>query len=164
MVGIPPELVADYVHDVIQADRTAYTIHVVERMQVMGVVVASENWRERPTLPLPAQLLLEAARTVGEKPGSIRYRLISLWPIGPKNGPANDFERRGLEQVQQTPERPYTGIAEKTTGRYFEAIYADRAVTQACIGCHNAHTDSPRRDFKRGDVMGGIIISVPLGK
>src|SRR5439155_1592098 len=80
-VGIPPETVADYVHDVIEADRTFYTIHVVDRMQVRGIVVASENWEERGTLPLPAQFLMEAARLVGEKGNGVRYRLISLWPI-----------------------------------------------------------------------------------
>jgi len=36
-------------------------------------------------------------------------------------------------------------------------------VAQACVGCHNAHANSPRRDFKLNDVMGGIVITVPLG-
>jgi hypothetical protein len=48
--------------------------------------------------------------------------------------------------------------------RYFEAVYADLAVTQACIGCHNAHPDSPKRDFKLNDVMGAIVISIQLGQ
>lgn len=30
--GIPPETVTDYIHAVIEADRTVYTVHVVERM------------------------------------------------------------------------------------------------------------------------------------
>jgi hypothetical protein len=162
-VGIPPETVADYVHDVIEADRTFYTIHVVDRMQVRGIVVASENWEERGTLPLPAQFLLEAARLVGEKRNGIRYRLISLWPIKTRNGPATELERIGLEQVQKNPDRPYTGIVTKGAGRFFQAVYADRAVAQACIGCHNAHPNSPRRDYKRNDVMGGIVITIPLG-
>ena len=41
--GIPAERVADYVHAVIESDRTFYTKHVVERMQSKGVVAASEN-------------------------------------------------------------------------------------------------------------------------
>jgi len=162
MTGIPPELVADYIHHVIEADRTAYTTHVVERMQLMGVVVAAENWRERPVLPLPAQLLLEASQMASARQNSVRYRLMSLWPINPKNGPSNEFERHGLEAVRTAPEHPYTGIQSRPGGRYFEAVYADRAVTQACIGCHNAHPKSPRHDFKRTDVMGGILIRIPL--
>ena len=46
--------------------------------------------------------------------------------------------------------------------RYFQAIYPDRAVSRACVSCHNAHVESPKRDFKLNDVMGGLVIEVPL--
>jgi hypothetical protein len=88
---------------------------------------------------------------------------MSLWPINPKNRPANAFEERGLEAVRTEPERPYTGIRDRADGRYFEAVYADRAVSQACVTCHNGHQRSLRHDFKRDEVMGGLIISIPLG-
>jgi hypothetical protein len=45
-VSLPVETVADYLYAVIEADREVYTKHVVERMQIKGVVVASENWEE----------------------------------------------------------------------------------------------------------------------
>ncbi|MCX5728567.1 MAG: DUF3365 domain-containing protein, partial [Nitrospirae bacterium] len=59
-VSLPVGIVADYVHAVIEADREVYTRHVVERLQVKEVVVASENWEEKNTLPLPAQFLMES--------------------------------------------------------------------------------------------------------
>ena len=37
---IAPEKVAEYVHAVIEADRTIYTTHVVDRMQEKGVTPA----------------------------------------------------------------------------------------------------------------------------
>ncbi len=162
LVGIPPQIVADYIHDVIEADRTFYATHIVERMQVRGIVVSSENWAERGTLPLPAQFLMEAARAVAEKRSGVRYRLISLWPIKAKNGPETDFEREGLEAVQLTPDQPYSRVTASGRGRVFQSVYADRANNQSCIGCHNAHPNSPRRDFKRNDVMGGIVITIPM--
>src|SRR3989344_7949720 len=51
--GIAPETVADYVHAVIEADRIFYTVHVVERLQKKGKIVASENWRAKDTPPPP---------------------------------------------------------------------------------------------------------------
>jgi hypothetical protein len=161
-IGIPPETVADYVHAVIEADRTVYTTHVVERMQINGIVVASEDWEQRKTLPLPAQFLREASKLMAERRSGLRYRLVSLWPINVRNGPATDFERKGLEEVVTHFERPYTGIITNDRGRFFQAVYADRAVSQTCIGCHNAHPDSPKRDFKLNDVMGAIVITIPL--
>ncbi len=161
-VGIPPEIVADYVHAVIEVDRTLYTTDVVERMQEKGIVVASENWEQRNTLPLPAQFLAKAARLVAEKRHGFGYRLLSLWPIREQNRPAKGFERTGLEAVLMQPDRPYTEVVERGGKLYFLAIYADRAVSQACIGCHNAHPNSSKRDFKINDVMGGMLITIPM--
>lgn len=160
--SIPAETVADYVHNVIQADRTIYTTEVVERMQMRGIVTASENWRKTWRLPLPAQFLIEAGRLVAEQPHGIRFRLISNWAINKKNGPATDFERTGLTEILVDPDRPYRGIMTEGGIRYFQALYPDKAVSQTCIGCHNAHPDSPRRDFKPRDVMGGLLVTIPL--
>jgi Protein of unknown function (DUF3365) len=161
-IGIPPETVAAYVHAVIQADRATYTTQIVERMQMRGIVVASENWEQRGTLPLPVQFLNESARLVAENQKGVSFRLISLWPINQRNGPANDFEREGLQDVLRQGDRPHTGIITKGGVRYFQAVFADRAISQSCVGCHNAHSGSPKTDFKLNDVMGGVVITLPL--
>ncbi len=161
-VSLPIEMVADYVHAVIEADRDVYTRHVVERMQAKGVVVASENWEQKNTLPLPAQFLMESGRVIAKKGIGIQYRLISLWPINKRNVAASEFEKTGLGAVLTHPSKPHTGFVKEGGTSYFQAIYPDLAVTQACIGCHNAHQDSPKRDFKINDVMGAIVISIPV--
>jgi len=160
--GVPYETVADYVHSVIEADRTIYTTHVVNRMQDTGIVSAREHWKQKNGLPLPAQFLNYAGRMVAKNSHGVHYRLISLWPIYRRNGPATDFERHGLETVLQHPGHPFTG--QVTTGKrtYFQAIYADKAVAKACVTCHNKHPLSPKRDFKLHDVMGGIVITIPM--
>ena len=160
--GISPARVADYVHSIIEADRTVYTTHVVNRMQEQGIVLATEHWEQGKTLPLPAQFLQLAGRLVAKKGKGIRYRLISLWPIYRKNGPATEFERQGLKAVLANPDHPYTGIVTSGKKQYFQAIYSDRAVAQACVSCHNSHPLSPKRDFKLNDSVGGIVITIPL--
>ncbi|MBI5314934.1 MAG: DUF3365 domain-containing protein [Nitrospirae bacterium] len=161
-VSLPVEMVADYVHAVIEADREVYTKHVVERMQVKGVVVASENWEEMNTLLLPAQFLMESGRVMATRDIGMRYRLISLWPINKRNVASSEFEKLGLGTILTHPTKPYTGFVKVGGARYFQAVYPDLAVTQACIGCHNAHPDSPKRDFKLNDVMGAMVISIPV--
>jgi uncharacterized protein DUF3365 len=163
-VSIEPDRVADYVHSVIQANRTIYATHVVEKMQEKGVVVAAEHWRQENALLLPAQFLIETGRLVTQQGGGIKYRLASLWPIYVWNAPTTDFERKGLEAVAKNPEKPYTGFTKIGRERFFQAVYADVAVANNCVECHNAHPNSPRRDFKLNDVMGGIAITIPLNK
>lgn len=160
--SLPIEKVADYLYAVIEADREVYTMHVVERMQIKGVVVASENWEEKNTLPLPAQFLMESGRIMARKGLGVQYRLISLWPINKRNGASSEFEKIGLGTILTHPTKPYTAFVKEGGARYFQAVYPDLAVAQACIGCHNSHPDSPKRDFKINDVMGAIVISIPV--
>lgn len=159
---IPAETVADYIHSVIQADRTFYTTDIVEPMQMRGIVFAAENWRETAKLPLPAQFLLESGRLMAAGRSGLRYRLISYWAISNKNRPATDFERTGLTEILVNPDRPYTAVTTESGTPVFQALYPDRAVSQSCVGCHNAHPNSPKKDFKPQDVMGGILLTIPL--
>lgn len=162
--GIPPEIVADYLHSVVEAERTFYTTEVVERLQTRGVVSASENWKESGDLPLPAQFLLESGRLVAEQRNGIRYRLISSWAINKKNSPTTEFERTALTKILVNPDRPYAGVMTEGRARVFQALYPDKALSQRCADCHNVHPKSPKRDFKAGDVMGGVLITIPLPK
>ena len=160
--GISPQTVADYIHSVVQADRTFYTTEIVDRMQTRGSVYASEQWREDGDLPLPAQFLLETGRLVAQQPNGIRYRLISSWPINKKNSPATEFERMALTKILEAPDRPYAGVTTDGVARVFKALYPDKALTSKCADCHNVHPLSPKRNFKAGDVMGGILVTIPL--
>jgi len=161
---VAAEKVADFIHSVIEADRTLYTTHVVQRMQEKGIVKADENWKREAALPLPAQMLALAGLRVKSKGTGLEHRLISLWPIYEKNRPASKFEIKGLETVALDPTRPYTSIIRKDGLHYFQAIYADKAVSPSCLNCHNSHPLSPKQDYKINDVMGGVVISFPLSQ
>jgi hypothetical protein len=159
---VPARLAADYVHTVIEADRATYARRVVNRLQdEQGVIRASEHFEEDKALPLPAQMLRMGAERASEG-GELRYSLISKWAINKSNLPRTDFERRGLDAVAEDPDQPYTDYQTLGGRSYFLALYADRAVAPACVNCHNAHEASPRKDFHEGDVMGGIVIAIPL--
>ncbi len=155
---VAPKVVADYVHAVIEADRTLYASLVVERMQHHGKDMVSEDWAQKNQLPLPAQMLQFAGLEVERKGTGLKYRLASLWPVDKTNGPVTDFERTGLQTVSDDPSAVYTS----TIRGNFKAIFADKAVSEACVTCHNEHPLSPRKNYKLNDVMGGIIIQFPL--
>jgi hypothetical protein len=160
--AVPLETVVDYIHSVLEADRTFYTVHVVERMQRRGVIESSEKWREASALPLPAQFFQESSSLAELTGGQVRYRLISLNPINKQSAPRSDFERRALEAVMAHPEQPYKGQIKEGGVRYFQALYADHAVSPICVSCHNADPRSPKRDYKLRDVLGAVLISIPM--
>jgi len=159
---LSPDIVAEYLHNVIQADRTFYQIAVVDRMQERGMIYASEHWKENGELPLPAQFLQEAGRLAAEQRNGVRFKLVSNWAINKKSLPTTEFEQTGLAQLLANPDRPYTGVTTEGGARVFQALYADKAVSRHCADCHNVHIKSPRRDFKVGDVMGATLLTIPL--
>ena len=159
---ISPKTVADYIHSVIQADRTFYTTEIVDRIQARGIFFASEHWREDGDLPLPAQFVLETGRLVAKQPNGIRFRLISSWPINKTNSPTTEFERAALTKILENTNAPYAGVTTEGRARVFQALYPDKALSSQCADCHNVHPKSPKRDFTAGDVMGGILLTIPL--
>lgn len=175
--GIEPKQVADMLHAVMAADRTVYTKQVVNRLvkqQKLAIMnpqsggpepfKASEHWKtEHGKLPLPAQMFRMGAEMVTDKNVGFSYALLSKWPVNKQNHPKTDLEVKGLDEVAKNGgETPFYGEEELGGQKYFTAVYADVAVAPACVDCHNGHKDTPKTDFKLGDVMGGVIIRIPV--
>ncbi len=163
--GIEPKKYTDSLFAVMKADRTNYTKLVVKRLGPAGagVVKPDEHWKdyENGTL-LPAQMFRAGAEAVADMTDDFSYSLQSMWPINKQNAPKTAVEKTGLEFIAANPGENYYG--EETLGdtTYFTAVYPDVAVSDACTSCHNKHKDSPKSDFKLGEVMGGVVIRVPL--
>ncbi len=159
--GVAPQRLADAVYTVVAADRAVYTKEVVNRLQGEKVIKASEHFKDEKALPLPAQMFrMGAEATQKSKPG-FTYALLSLWPVNKQNAAATDAEKTGLKQVAASGS-PYYSEEKLGDHRYFTAVYPDKAVSEACVTCHNDNPDSPRSDFKLGDVMGGVVIRIAL--
>ena len=176
--AISPEVAVDYVHTVLMADRTAYTKHVINRLKTLegkekadGVVPAeaTEGWENTDGVPLPAQMFRlgseVAAETADEKGIGFTYNLISTWNINDSHAPKSEFEKKAMEEVNKTGE-PYKEYQEIGGQKYFSALYPDKAVAEACVTCHNTHPVHleryPDKEFKMDDVMGGVIINLPI--
>jgi hypothetical protein len=155
-VTFKPQEMADALHAVIAADREVYAKYFEQHR------AAEENANRNTKLPIPAHLLRQASEVVQQKGAEFHYVLRSLWPINPKNGPETATETEGLKFLIEHPDSNY--YSEESLGgrRYFTAVYPDRASMASCVSCHNQHTDSPKKDFKQGDMMGGMVVRVPL--
>ena len=179
-VGIPPEEAVDYIHAALSASRATYVVHVVNRVQTLGgkanetgvlPVAVTEGWQETDGIPLPAQMFrlgYEAASELAEERGlDFSYSFISPWYINDNHAPKDAFEKLATDAIVATA-RPYKGEREIDGRRFFTALYPDIVFAEACITCHNNHPVHleryPDKKFALGDVMGGIIINLPLGE
>lgn len=161
--GIDPQTFADSLFAVMSSDRAVYTQKVVNRLQNdEKVIKASEHFEDDKALPLPAQMFRFGSEMVAEKTDKFSYQLLSLWPINKQNAPKTDVEKQGLEFIAANPGKNFYADEELGGKKYFTAVYADKAVAPACVTCHNDHKDTPKKDFKIGDTMGGVVIRIPV--
>ncbi|MEL6336930.1 MAG: DUF3365 domain-containing protein [Pseudomonadota bacterium] len=155
--------VTDMLHVVMDTDRSVYTKNVVARLAVKDKVIkASEYYEDEQALPLPAQMFRFGAEGVADKTDAFSYSLLSLWPINKQNAPRTDLEKEGLQYIVDNPGENFYGEEELGGEVYFTAVYPDVAVAQVCASCHNDHKDTPRSDFELDDVMGGVVIRIPM--
>jgi hypothetical protein len=164
-VGIDPKIHTDALFAVMNADRTNYTKLIVQRLgpKGAGAIVPKEEWKDIENgAPLPAQMFRAGAEAVRDLNDTFTYSLQSIWPINKQNAPKTPMEEQGLQFVVDNPGENFYGTETLGDKKYYTAVYADVAVAAACVDCHNEHKDTPKADFKLGDVMGGVVIRVPL--
>lgn len=166
--GIDPKIVADSLFAVMEADRTIYTKKVIKRIKAEGKIDAVEEWEDSGNLhlPLPAQMFRMGAERAKESPyntAGFFYQLKSNHPINKQNKAVTDVEKEGFAFLDANGgEEPFYKEEILDGKKYLTAIYADVGVSSACINCHNGHEDTPKTDFELGDVMGGVVLRLPL--
>ncbi|ACK67310.1 conserved hypothetical protein [Rippkaea orientalis PCC 8801] len=161
---LQPDEISDYIFRIIKSERTIYGKYVVQRMKSENIVHASENWQQERALPLPAQMFRMTAELASEN-SPFSYGSMSPWSLNENNLPKTDFEKQAMQTVLDTG-LPVKDYQIKDGKKYFTALYPDKAVAAACVDCHNNHPIHkqryPDKVFQVGDVMGGILINLPL--
>jgi len=163
--GIAPQQYTDSLFAVMNADRANYTKLIVQRLgpKGAGAIKPDEHWKdiENGAL-LPAQMFRAGSEEVAKVTDKFTYSLQSIWPINKQNAPKTPLEKEGLEYIAANPGKNFYGEEKLGDVTYYTAVYPDVAVSPACTSCHNEHKDTPKTDFKLGEVMGGVVIRVPL--
>ncbi len=146
--------------------RNLYTTEVVDRVSGHNIEV-THDYRDKPgAIPLPATFSVELGRRISlHNSSGMVVRLYSNYPFPwRKDGGAHDnFGQQALVALQANPQQSYYRF-EDFQGRA-SLRYAVADVMRAeCVSCHNSRPDSPKRDWKVGDVRGVLEIVRPLDR
>ena len=115
-------------------------------------------------IPIPATLSLELGRVISEQQHNISYRFVSDFPF--KNRAPHqldDFEKASLQSLRSNPDQKLVEAANSMFSDHVRLI-APVVMGPACVACHNIHPESPKRDWKVGDVRGiqEVAITQPI--
>lgn len=151
---------------VITAIRGYYGSEVVDRvMSAHSSTQVAPNYQDIPgAIPLPATLSLELGKVIGDKQPNISYRFVSDYPFRNRAPHVlDDFETKSLASLRQNPNQP--PLSQSSNGlRSQVRLVSPIVMSSACVSCHNSHPDSPKKDWKVGDVRGiqELIVTQPV--
>jgi adenylate cyclase len=153
-------------NSLISSVRGYYATNVVGRVLASpGSTQVVHNYMDVPgAIPIPATLSLELGSVISTQQSNITYRFISDFPFkGRSPHVMDDFERNALALLRQNPNQRITDVAASLFSDRVRLI-APIVMGAACVSCHNSHPESPKQDWKVGDVRGiqEVTISEPI--
>jgi len=140
--------------------RSYYADNVIARLQAAGGrAVYSENYREvHGGIPIPATLSIELGALFdnAHRDGRVSYEFISDYPFAKRVArPLDSFETEAIRSFRRDPSsKTVTQLTGNGLGRSAFRLASPVIMRKACVSCHNSHPDSPKRDWKVGDVRG----------
>jgi PAS domain S-box-containing protein len=146
----------------LMSDRFYYTTVIVPRLIEMGGTVGADYQQVHGRFPLPATFVREVSDLTAAEGHGYRTSLISLWAINREKGVSDEFQREAFDYLLEHPTGEFFRIDTVKGHAVFRFVTADRAISQSCVDCHNAHPLSPKHDFKLNDVMGGLETTIPV--
>lgn len=143
--------------------RGYYARNVVGRiLDNDGQSTPAHNYEEiAGGIPIPATLSIELGTVIGQRE-NVRYRFVSDYVFaGRASHQLDTFETAALDRFRATGDAggSVTEISGSILNRRVR-MAVPVVMGTACVSCHNAHPQSPKQDWKVGDIRGIQAISL----
>jgi PAS domain S-box-containing protein len=145
--------------------RNFYTTQLGPIATQSGMRLSHDYKTADSTLPLPATLIIELGHYLSEREGGTQVKLYSQQPFPWRvtERKLDAFQIAALEHFKVDPNSPFVREDVMDGVKVLRFAQADRMLAQ-CVSCHNNHTQSPRTDWKVGDVRGALEVVLPVSQ
>jgi methyl-accepting chemotaxis protein len=142
--------------------RSYYTREVVAKVLGRDGLKGSFNHRnEKDSFPLPATMIHDLSELLRDKGTTLK--LYSVYPFpNRKDRKLDEFGAKAWEVLNRDKETPYTSKEVYEGKRSVRVGIADLMVSEVCVACHNTRPDTPKNDWKLGDVRGVLEVVTPI--
>ncbi|HIG54269.1 MAG TPA: response regulator [Candidatus Handelsmanbacteria bacterium] len=144
--------------------RTLYTSEVVIPAKAAGIEITHDYLTKKDAIPLPATFSMLLGNQLGDQKDGIRSRLYSPYPFPSRKetgGLRDDFDKSAWDALSDDPSKPFYRYEKINGGNMLRYATAD-TLRKSCIHCHNSHKDTPKNDWKLGDLRGILEVQYPL--
>ena len=144
------EMAAKYILATAKAARTVYVKGIVADAGKGGMKL-SEDWvKDDHAMMLPAQFVKELGKEIKE----FELSLIGTDPLYASNAAKSAKEKDMLAELAKGKEK----VLVVDDGGTTVGMSADYAIVDSCADCHNKHPKTTKKDWKKGDFMGAIVV------
>ena len=144
------EMAAKYILATAKAARTVYVKGIVEDAKKGGMGVHEDWVKDDHSMMLPAQFVKELGKEIKE----FELSLVGTDPLYAANAAKSGKEKDMLAELAKGKEKMLiTDDGGTTVG-----MSADYAIVDSCADCHNKHPKTTKKDWKKGDFMGAIVV------
>lgn len=145
--------------------RQVYTEEVVRKARKKGIVPAHKYEGDDSKIPYPATLIRILSDKVHQEMNEVSMTLYSPYPFSwIKNSMrGDDLRGKVWKKFRSSNAEHSIDFLEKSGDLNLRYSIPD-LMTPECASCHNTHPDSPKRDWKVGEVSGVIEVEVALAK
>lgn len=111
-------------------------------------------------IPIPATLSIELGNMISARNSAVKYRFVSDYPFkGRASHDLDGWEQKAIQSLRADPKKPVVQISGSIFDREIR-MAGPVLMGAACVSCHNSHPESPKTDWKVGDVRGIQEISI----
>jgi len=130
-----------------------------------GLKISYDHKTMPDAIPLPATMIHDMSELLGKKgEDKIKLKLYSEFPFpNRKDRKLDDFGRQALAFFKSNPDQPFMKQEKLGGQEVVRVAVADKMIAQGCVNCHNSRHDTPKNDWKLGDVRGVLEVISPIG-
>ncbi|MFO0978315.1 MAG: methyl-accepting chemotaxis protein [Planctomycetaceae bacterium] len=144
--------------------RSYYSENVAGKVSKSASLKVTFDHKGKPdAIPLPATMIHDLSELSRNRKEGSELKLYSRFPFPNRSNRTLDkFSTDALEWLEKTPDRPFVATELVDGKERVRVAIADRMKSETCVSCHNTHPDSPKTDWKLGDVRGVLELTTPI--
>lgn len=142
--------------------RGYYTANVIKKVVVEGSMSPAINHRDDDNaIPLPATFIHDISALLQEKDTNVN--LYSAFPFPNRSERQLDaFQQEAWDYLVRNPEETFSRNEVRDGQHIVRVAIADTMTAQGCVNCHNTRADTPKADWRLGDVRGVLEIAAVI--
>ncbi len=143
--------------------RQFYSTEIISKLHSTDIELTHEYRGRENALPIPATMSIDMAKKINSSDQNLHMAIVSGYPFPWRaSREMTSFEQRAMARLSGSAEPDYSEVIERN-GHETIAYASPMRMSAECVACHNSHPDTPKDDWKVGDVRGLQVIYIPFG-